>query len=69
MKPYGLKKADRITCFKSNCWCGDHSSKYPKHIIHKDIKNRRLKKSARQKGRFGLQKDFISEESSIGTSS
>jgi hypothetical protein len=47
MKPYGLRKQDRVICAKKNCTCGDFSSKHPL-VMRKGIKNKRMKKQARQ---------------------
>lgn len=47
MKPYGLKKPDRIKCVIKGCRCGEMSSKHPIEG-HKAQANRRLKKHARR---------------------
>lgn len=56
MKPYGLKKPDRLKCVIKGCHCGEQSSKHPIEG-HKDGANRRLKKHARQ-----LSKKTVVEE-------
>lgn len=57
MRTYGIRKPDRIKCFKKNCGCGDMSSKHPKDCISNSNMNRRLKKHARQQQR----KECVSE--------
>lgn len=57
MKPYGIKRKDRITCTvtrkrknasRKPCSCGDWQSKYPQFISAKTSKSRPMKKTARQ---------------------
>lgn len=59
MKPYGLKKPDRIKCPIKGCSCGESSSKHP-HEGHKAQANRRLKKHARQ-----IAKQVVSNEQEL----
>lgn len=44
MKPYGLKKPDRVTCTIKGCKCGDMSSKHPKdnrkYVISRKMKSK-----------------------------
>lgn len=48
MKPYGMKKKDRVKCGKKGCLCGDWSSKHPKYMQKNYGMSKRLKKCARR---------------------
>ena len=53
MRTYGVKRRDRVKCFKKNCSCCDWHNKYPFYISkRKGNKNRARKKSARQALKF-----------------
>lgn len=58
MKPYGLKKPDRIQCVIKGCDCGEQSSKHPSGN-HKDGANRRLKKHARQQAKQAVIEEHL----------
>lgn len=58
MKPYGLKKPDRMKCGIKGCSCGDMSSKHPIEG-HKAQANRRLKKHARQNSKEVIAKELV----------
>jgi hypothetical protein len=51
MKPYGIKRKDRVKCSKKGCLCGDMSSKHPKHLQKNYVMSKRLKKHARQQNK------------------
>lgn len=57
MKPYGLKRKDRVVCklIHRKCNCGDWESKYTV-VKKKHNANRRIKKSERQRVKLILSK-------------